>query len=109
MRADWNMFDGFETRGRVRDALASKRLAERRLTTAVERVQEQAQALARQVELESLAVKMTDRRRAAAGGDLERVKDEVKRGNLSPSAIEGAQQQLLLWSAASVTASARSG
>jgi outer membrane protein TolC len=106
VRADWNMFDGFETRGRVRDALASKRLAERRLTNAVERIQEQAQALARQVELESLAVKMTDRRRAAAGGDLERVKDEVKRGNLSASAIDAAQQQLLAWNAASVTARA---
>ena len=42
----------------------------------------------------------------AKAGPEDRWWGEVKRGNLSPSAIEGAQQQLLLWSAASVTARA---
>jgi outer membrane protein TolC len=107
VRADWAIFDGFAAKGAKQEALASKRLAERRLESAAERLMEEAQRQERSVALEAQAVKLTDRRRTLAAAGLARLKDEVQLGNRPASEIEEATANVFQANAASAAARAR--
>lgn len=106
IRADWSIFDGFATRGAKREALAEKRLFERRLATKVQSVLEEAQKLERQLALEAQAVKLTDRRRFLAAAGLARLTEEVKLGNRPQSEIDDVTSIMYLSNASSVAARA---
>lgn len=106
VRANWAIFDGFATRGAKREALADKRLYERRLAMSVERVLEEAQRLERQLALEAQAVKLTDRRRTLAAAGLARLTEEVKLGNRPQGEIEEATSNVYLSNATSAAARA---
>lgn len=94
--ASWSIFDGFATRGAKREALASKRSAERRLATAGEDALERAQALERLLKIEATAMEFAEVRSAIATEALRRQTEEVTAGTLPPSAIEEAQSNVLL-------------
>jgi outer membrane protein TolC len=107
VRADWAIFDGFAARGAKQEALASKRLAERRLDNAAERLMEEAQRQERSVALEAQAVKLTDRRRMLAAAALARLKEEVQLGNRPANELDEAAANVSQANAASAAARAR--
>lgn len=107
VRADWSIFDGFATRGAKQEAIAEKRLYERHLATSVEKVLDEAQRLQDTLAAEARATRMADQHRTLAFADLDRVKDEVKLGNLPPYEIEQATDRAYFRTALSVTARAR--
>ena len=107
VRADWAIFDGFAARGAKQEALASKRLAERRLDNAAERLMEEAQRQERSVALEAQAVKLTDRRRMLAAAALSRLKEEVQLGNRPANELDEAAANVSQANAASAAARAR--
>lgn len=107
VRADWAIFDGFAAKGAKQEALASKRLAERRLDSAAERLMEEAQRQERSVALEAQAVKLTDRRRTLAAAGLARLKEEVQLGNRPANELDEAAANVFQANAASAAARAR--
>ncbi|HUR58270.1 MAG TPA: TolC family protein [Opitutaceae bacterium] len=106
VRAEWSIFDGFATRGAKKEAMAEKRLFERRLASAVERVLEEAQKLERQLAVEAQAVKLTDRRRMLAGAAHKLLSDEVKLGNRPASDLDEATANIYFANATSAGARA---
>ncbi len=106
VRAEWSIFDGFATRGVKREAMADKRLFEHKRASAVERVQEEAQRLERQLALEAESVKLTDRRRTLSVAALARLSDEIKLGNRPESERDEATLNVYLSNAASAVARA---
>jgi outer membrane protein TolC len=106
IRADWSIFDGFATRGAKKEAMAEKRLYERRLASAVERVLEEAQKLERQLAVEAQSVKLTDRRRMLAGAALKLLTDEVNLGNRPQTEIADATANVFFANATSAAARA---
>ena len=106
VRAEWSIFDGFATRGAKKEAMAEKRLYERRLATAVERVLEAAQKLERELAVEAQAVKLTDRRRMLAAAAHKLLSDEVNLGNRPKSDLDEATANIYFANATSAAARA---
>ena len=88
VNAQWNIFDGFATRGEKQGALASKRFYERQLQTAAETALDQAQALQRELELDVRTMAMSEQRRGLAEFGAKRVKEEVDLG-VAPESSNG--------------------
>ncbi|MEX2044465.1 MAG: TolC family protein [Opitutus sp.] len=88
INAQWSIFDGLATRGARQEALAAKRLAERRLATAAGEAVERVQNLQRLLEIEAEAVELAEERRGFLMEELERTRGEVELGNAPPSRIE---------------------
>lgn len=93
--AQWNIFDSFATRGVIREALANKRLQERRRDIEVERIQQDAQILERALKLDAEQLELTEIRRALANEARRRVAEEVGFGNQAKSDVERAQVGIL--------------
>jgi outer membrane protein TolC len=91
---NWNIFDGFATKGAKLEALATKRLHERELQIAVETTLDSAQKLERDLALDAREMAQTDVRSTLAAAAVGRVKDEIKLGNLRPTALEEANVNL---------------
>lgn len=91
LNVQWNIFDGFATRGAVREALAAKRLRERNLTTKVEETLQDVQLLERSLKLDVENIDLTEIRRGMATQAQRRIAEEVELGKLRRSEIERAR------------------
>lgn len=104
--AQWNIFDGFATRGVVREALAVQRLNEKRLAYETEEILQNAQLLERNLQLDAEALEISEIRRGLAVETKKRAAEEVELGNLPKGDVERAQIGILQADAATFTARA---
>jgi outer membrane protein TolC len=86
----WNIFDGFATRGVKLAARSERRLHEQELQSATEAALDQAQKLARDLELDARAMALNETRRAQAEAGVKYATDEFGLGNQPQSAIDRA-------------------
>ena len=91
INAQWNIFDGFATKGATRDALASRRFAERTLAARVEEIQRDAQVLERSLRLDAEQSELSDVRLGIATEGRKLLVDEALRGNVPQSDVDRAQ------------------
>ncbi len=102
----WNIFDGFATKGAIREALAARRLHERVRDTKVGIILQDAQILERSLKLDAEALDLAETRRAIAVEGRKRVADEAELGNIPKSDVERAQVNILQADAANLLARA---
>ena len=88
--AQWNVFDGFATKGAKLDALASKRANELQLKSVSEATVETAQALAQQLDLDAQAMEMSAVRVVLAAALVARMNTELALGTIAQNSIDGA-------------------
>jgi outer membrane protein TolC len=91
LNVQWNIFDGFATRGAVREALAAKRLHERNLTLKVEETIQDVQLLERSLKLDAETIELAEIRRGMAVQARDRIAEEVGLGKLRRSEVERAR------------------
>lgn len=91
LNVQWNIFDGFATRGAVREALASKRFHERNLALKVEETIQDVQLLEHSLKLDAEAIELAEIRRGMAVQARGRIAEEVELGKLRRSEIERAR------------------
>ena len=91
---NWNIFDSYATKGAKLDALETKRLRERELQTALEQAMDNAQKLERDLALDAREMNQAEIRRALALGGVDRIKEEIDRGNAPPTAADNAKSNL---------------
>jgi outer membrane protein TolC len=91
---NWNIFDGFATKGAKLEALATKRVRERELQIAADTAVDSAQRLERELALDVREMDQWDVRRTLAAAGVDRVKEEIKLGNLKPTAVDDATVNL---------------
>jgi len=89
--AQWNIFDGFATRGAVREALANRRVQERRLTIEVEGVLQNVQILERSLKLDAEQLDLSEIRHSLALESKRRAAEEFGLGNQAKGDIERAE------------------
>jgi outer membrane protein TolC len=89
--AQWNIFDGFATRGAVREALANKRVQERRLTLEAEGVVQNVQILERSLKLDAEQLDLSEIRHSLALESKRRAAEEVALGNQAKGDIDRAE------------------
>ena len=89
LRADWNIFDGLETRGRKQEALLRKRMAERQLERTTDDILSQAQNSQRNVDFAWRALGISDRQFASVESAYRQSQAEFRLGNASQEALEG--------------------
>jgi outer membrane protein TolC len=77
IRADWNIFDGLATKGRMTEALLRRRQAERDLKAKTEATEDAAQNSQRQLELAWRTLLVATRRRGIAYASLQRAQDDL--------------------------------
>ncbi len=102
----WYIFDGFATKGAIREALAAKRLHERVRDAKVGTVLQDAQILERSLKLDADALDLAEIRHAIAVEGRKRVADEAALGNLPKGDVERAQVNILQTDAATLFARA---
>lgn len=107
LNVQWNIFDGFATRGAVREALAAKRLHERNLTLKVEETLHDVQLLERSLKLDAETIELAEIRRGLAEQARSRIAEEVELGTLRRSEIERARINQLQADAKSLEARAQ--
>ncbi|MBL9202033.1 MAG: TolC family protein [Opitutaceae bacterium] len=95
INAQWNIFDGFATKGATREALASKRFAERTLAARMDEIQRDAQALERSLRLDAEQVEISDIRRGIATEGRKLLADEARLGNVAQGDVDRAQLGIL--------------
>jgi outer membrane protein TolC len=97
LSANWNIFDGFATRGAKLAALASKRVYERNLQSYLDQTVEQARYLGRQVEFSARALALTEERFGFAEGNLQNTKANLKLGVGSQVDVDQATGNFYQW------------
>ena len=107
VRGEWSIFDGFATRGAKLEALANKRLYERRRTNAADAALEDAQRFVRLLTLDAQTMALSDQRRDLAAGGLEQLQVELKLGNVAQSAVDSQAAETKASIAASAAARAQ--
>ena len=93
LRVTWSIFDGLATRGEKQQALATKRLYERRFQTAAEVALEEVQGLGRKLDLDARMLEFGDTRLNVAVLSEQRMKDESQLGNVPQTAIDATRLQ----------------
>ncbi len=93
--AQWSIFDGFASRGAVREALVTKRLQERRLTIETEAIQQNVQILERTLKLDAEQLDQTEIRRSLAVEGSKVIAREVEFGNLPEGELDRAKVGIL--------------
>ena len=93
--AQWNIFDGFATRGVVREALAAKQLQERRMAVDLEGIMQNAQILERSLKLDVEQLELVEIRQTLAVEVRRRAAEEVALGNQPKGDVERAQIGIL--------------
>ncbi|MBL9189300.1 MAG: TolC family protein [Opitutaceae bacterium] len=91
INANWNIFDGFATRGLTRDALAARRLAERTLAARTEEILRDAQILERSLKIDASEVELRDLHHGLAIQGRKRTAEEAALGNLPQGDVDRAQ------------------
>jgi len=100
----WTIFDGFATRGAKLSALASKRYNEQVQKGFTAQVKEQVQAAAQGIDFSAQTLEMVETARVSVLVQVERVKDEFKRGSVTEDAVTSVTAQLYGQDAAVVAA-----
>lgn len=90
LTANWNIFDGFATKGAKLSALAQKRTAERQLKTYLESTLDQVKYQAKLAEFAARALTLADTRRNLIEAAVKRAKEEFIRGVGSQASVDGA-------------------
>jgi outer membrane protein TolC len=88
LSVNWNIFDGFRTRGAMRSALANQRADERTLATYEDTTVEQAEDLERQVNFAARTMEIAEIRDQFAATALHDTRAEFKFGSVPQSAID---------------------
>lgn len=83
VEANWNIFDGFATRGEKRNALAGQRSAEMQLNTYLTGLDEQKRNQVTQFNLSLRGLQMAEHRLNMAKGSYGHAEGEAKQGRLS--------------------------
>ena len=107
LNVQWNIFDGFATRGALREALATKRLFERNRDAKVEEMLQDVQLLERSLAVDAENIELTEIRRGMAEQAQRRIAEEVARGKVRRGEIERFRIGLLLAEAKNVEARAQ--
>jgi outer membrane protein TolC len=89
LQANWNIFDGFATRGRKQEALIRRRQAERDLKAKTEATEDAAQNSERMVELAWKQLDLTTRRNGIAHASLKQAEDDLAAHVGSEQAVAG--------------------
>lgn len=93
--AQWSIFDGFATRGAMREALANKRQQERRMEVDAEALLQNIQILERTLKLDAEQLALAEIRRALAIEGSKVVAKEVEFGNLAAGELARARAAIL--------------
>lgn len=88
---NWQIFDGFATRGAVRSALASKRQSEQSYRIAIDNLQRTVQNAVRNIMLASRQMAISDKLLDNSKVYLEFRQEDFKRGNASEADVNQAQ------------------
>ena len=83
----WNIFDGLATRGAIREALVNRRSMEHRRTVEAEKIQLNAQILARTLKLDASQLEFTENRVGMANQARDRTAEEVGFGNIAKNEV----------------------
>lgn len=95
VRGDWNIFDGWATKGSKREALADKHNWERRRDIDAEAQMDEAQRLERVVGIDARAMQYSEQRRAGAAGQVLLVQEDLKKsGTASQATVNSATRDL---------------
>jgi outer membrane protein TolC len=86
--ANWNIFDGFATRGAKLSALASKRLAERERQTYIDQTIDQVSDMRKQVGFSSRAMHLAEVHNELIGAEIRRLGDDKTLGYGSQASID---------------------
>ncbi len=86
--ANWNIFDGFATRGAKLSALASKRLAERTRQTYIDQTIDQVSDMRKQVGFSSRAMHLAEVHNALIAAEVKRLGDDKNLGYASQATID---------------------
>jgi outer membrane protein TolC len=86
--ANWNIFDGFATRGAKLSALASKRLAERTRQTYIDQTIDQVSDMRKQVGFSSRAMRLAEVHNALIADEVKRLGDDKSLGYASQATID---------------------
>lgn len=102
----WNIFDGFATRGAKREAFVAKRALEYQKTVDIDRLLQSAQALQRALKFDAEQLELTDIRRGMAVEGHKRVTEEVGFGFMAKGEVARAKLGILQTEARSLEARA---
>lgn len=91
IQVNWNIFDGFATRGAVASALARKRQSEQNYQMLTKNLAENAQKAAKAVELAQRQLAISERMLDNAGNFLSYTEKDFKRGQSSEAQVDSAQ------------------
>lgn len=91
LQVNWQLFDGFATRGAVASTLAAKRQAEHAYKQLTETIARDAQRAAKNVELAQRQMAINDWLLGNSQGFLEYRREEFRRGQVSETDVDTAQ------------------
>jgi outer membrane protein TolC len=92
---EWTIFDGFATRGVIREALATRRAQERRLESETEALLQNIQNLDRTIRLDAEHLALAEIRQGMAVEGQKVLAREFEFGNASKVELDRAQSQIL--------------
>ncbi len=107
VNVQWNMFDGFATRGAKQEALAARRLYERSLAGRIEETLQEVAVLERSLQVDAENLALTEIRRGMADQALRRIGDEVGLGKVRRGEIDRFQVGVLQAEAKNIEARAQ--
>lgn len=93
--AQWSIFDGFATRGILRESLANQRVQERRLALEAEGVLQSVQILERSLKLDAEQAELAEIHHSLAIAARQRASEEVALGNQARTDVERAANAAL--------------
>jgi outer membrane protein TolC len=100
----WTIFDGFATRAAKRGVLAGKRLIEQQQKNLAAQIADQLETLVQFIDFAAQTLEMTETIRVSYVVNVDRVRDEFKRGSVTEDAVTTSLMQLYTQDAAVVSA-----
>ena len=100
----WTIFDGFATRAAKRSVLAGKRLLQQQQKNLTAQVADQLETTVQFISFTAQTLEMTETARLGYAGNVDRVRDEFKRGSVTEDAVTTSLMQLYAQDAAVVSA-----
>lgn len=95
IRAQWDIFDGFATRGAKQEALTARRQQESRLANFTVEMMERARLLERQLAIDAEAMEISEIHRTMASLGLKQLRQEFELGRAPRTAVTGAESAVL--------------
>lgn len=100
----WTIFDGFATRAAKRGVLAGKRLIEQQQKNLAAQIADQLETLVQFIDFAAKTLEMTETIRVSYVVNVDRVRDDFKRGSVTEDAVTTSLMQLYMQDAAVVSA-----